>query len=133
MKEEVKNKIEQALFDFYMEADKDSITQYLRENNQDTAEYEKKKKQLLFLAKATANKKQNEHLLALAAKFEEALRLNIEKPVAMLRQLIQEKQWLALNRNLNMLTKENIIEIIKDKNLVELLEQLESQMKNEND
>lgn len=133
MKEEVKNKIEQALFDFYMEADKDSITQYLRENNHDTAEYEKKKKQLLFLAKAIANKRQNEYLLALATKFEEALRLNIEKPVAMLKQLIQEKQLLTLNRNLNKLTKENIIEIIKDKNLVELLEQLESQMKNEND
>jgi hypothetical protein len=133
MKEEVKNKIEQALFDFYMEADKDFITQHLKENNQDTTEYEKKKKQLLFLAKATANKKQNEYLLALASKFEEALRLNIEKPIAMLKQLIQEKPLLALNRNLNKLTKENIIEIIKDKNLVELLEQLESQMKNEND
>jgi len=43
----------------------------------------------------------------------------------MLKQLIQEKTSFALYRNLDKLSNEDIIEIIKDKNLVELLEQLE--------
>ena len=70
--------------------------------------------------------KHNENLLALANKFQEALLQNIEKPVSILKQLIQGNTSLALYRNLDKLSKEDIIEIIKDKNLVELLEQLEN-------
>jgi hypothetical protein len=129
MSNEIKNKIDEALFNFYLEADKDTIKDSLKSDIQDIAEYEKKKKQIIFLAKATANKKHNEYLLALAEKFKQALQLNIEKPIAILKQLIQGNTSLALHRNLDKLSKEEIIEIIKDKNLVQLLEQLEEDEK----
>ena len=50
--------------------------------------------------------------------------LNIEKPIAILKQFIQENSSLGLYRNLDKLSKENIVEIIKDKNLMQLLERL---------
>jgi len=55
----IKNKIDDALFNFYLEADKDTIKVSLQENIQDLVEYEKKKKKILFLAKATANRRHN--------------------------------------------------------------------------
>jgi hypothetical protein len=131
MSKDANDKIEKALFDFYLEADKASIKESLKTNVNNLAEYDKKKKQIIFMAKALANKKHDEYLLTLVSKFEEAILQNIEKPVAILKQLIQTNPSLALYRNLDKLSKENIIEIIKDKNLVELLEQLEISKDNE--
>jgi len=125
MKNEIKNKIGDALFNFYLEADKETITDSLKKDIQDPDEYVKKKKQIIFLANATANKKHNEYLFELANKFQEAVLLNIEKPIAVLKQLILGNPSFALYNNLEKLSKEDIIEIIKDKNLVELLEQLD--------
>lgn len=126
MSNEIKNKINDALYNFYLEADKDIIKDSLKSDIQNLDEYNKKKKQIIFLAQAKAKQKHNEYLLALANKFQEAVLHNIEKPVAILKQLIQGNPSLALYRNLDKLSKEDIIEIIKDKNLVELLEQLEN-------
>jgi len=125
MSNEIENKINDALFNFYLEADKDIIKDSLKRDIQNLDEYNKKKKQIIFLANAKAKQKHNEYLLALANKFQEAVLQNIEKPVAILKQLIQGNASLALYRNLDKLSKEDIIEIIKDKNLVELLEQLD--------
>lgn len=129
MSREIKNKIDDALFNFYLEADKDTIKESLQENIKNLVEYDKKKKRFLFLAKATANKKHNESLLELVSKFQEALLLNIEKPIAILKQLVQSNPSFALYRNLDKISKEDIIEIIKDKNFVELIEQLEEDEK----
>lgn len=126
MSNEIKNKINDALYNFYLEADKDIIKDSLKRDIQNLDEYNKKKKQIIFLAQAKAKQKHNEYLLALANKFQEAVLHNIEKPVAILKQLIQGNASLALYRNLDKLSKDDIIEIIKDKNLVELLEQLEN-------
>lgn len=125
MKNEFKNKINEALYNFYLEADKDLIKDSLKSDIQNLDEYNKKKKQIIFMAKAKVQQKQNENLKELANKFKEAINENIEKPIALLKQLIQDKPAIALYRNLDMLSKEDIIEIIKDNNLVELLEQLE--------
>ena len=129
MSREIQNKIDDALFNFYLEADKDTIKESLQESIQNLVEYDKKKKKILFLAKATANKRHNESLLQLVSKFQEALLMNIEKPIAILKQLAQGNPSFALYKNLDKISKENIIEIIKDKNFVELIEQLEEDEK----
>jgi hypothetical protein len=129
MSKEIKNKIDDALFNFYLEADKETIKELLQENIQNLVEYDKKKKRILFLAKATANRRHNESLLQLVSKFQEALLMNIEKPIAILKQLVQVNPSFALYRNLDKISKEDIIEIIKDKNFVELIEQLEEDEK----
>lgn len=129
MSNEIKDKVDDALFNFYLEADKHTIKDLLKDDIQNLDEYEKKKKQIIFLAKATANKKHNEHLLQLANKFQEALLQKTEKPIAILKQIVQGNPTFALYKNLDRLSKEEIIEIIKDKNLVDLLEQLEENEK----
>lgn len=125
MSNEIKNKINEALYNFYLEADKDIINDSLRGDIQNLEEYNKKKKQIIFLAKAKAQQKQNDYLKELLCRFKEAINENIEKPIAILKQLIQDKPSFALYCNIDQLSNEDIIEIIKDKNLVELLEQLE--------
>jgi hypothetical protein len=129
MNKEIKKKIDDALFNFYLEADKDTISDSLKGEISNSDEYAKKKRRIIFLAKAIAKKKHNEHLLEIANKFQEALLLQIEKPLAILKQLMQSNPSFALYRNLDKLSKEDIIEIIKDKNLVELLEQIDESEK----
>ena len=129
MNNEIKNKIDLALFNFYLEADRETIKDLVKEDIQNLNEYTKKKRQIIFLSKAITNKKHNEYLLELASKFQDAILQNIEKPVAILRQLIQSNAAFALYSNLDKLSREDILEIIKDKNLVALLEELD---KNEN-
>lgn len=125
MSNDINHKIDEAFYNFYLEADKDIIKASLNSDIQNLHEYNKKKKQITFLAKAIAQQKQNDILKELLNKFKEAINENIEKPVALLKQLIQDKPSFAFYRNLDKLSNEDIIEIIKDKNLIELLEQLE--------
>jgi len=125
MNNDIKNKINDALYNFYLEADKEAINDSLKEDIQNIEEYNKKKRQIIFLAKAKAQQKQNDYLKQLLNRFVEAINGNIERPVAILKQLILEKPSFALYCNIDKLSNEDIIEIIKDKNLVELLEQLE--------
>ena len=125
MNNDLKNKINEALYNFYLEADKSIINDSLKNDIENLDEYNKKKKQIIFLAKAKAKQQQNNYLKELVNKFKEAINENTEKPVAVLKQLIQGNSSFALYRNLDKLSNEDIIEIIKDKNLVELLEQLE--------
>ncbi len=124
MKNEIKNRINEALYNFYLEADESVINDSLKNDIPNLDEYNKKKKQIIFLAKAKAKQQQNDYLKELVDKFKEAINENIEKPVAVLKQLIQGNPSFALYRNLDKLSNDDIIEIIKDKNLIELLEQI---------
>lgn len=125
MKKELNDKITDALFNFYLEADTDIISNSLNESIENLEDYNRKKKQTIFLFKAKLQKIHNERLLEVAKRFQEAVLLNIEKPIVILKQIIQQNPAFALYRNLDKLSKEDIVEIIKDKNLVQLLEQIE--------
>jgi len=123
------DRIDDALFHLYLEADENFINEVIEREIEDPKAYEKKIKQIIFLAKATANKKNDEYILTLVEKFQDALLKNLDKPISILKQLVQQDASLAFYKNLENLTNEDIVEIIKDKNLVELLEELE---RNEN-
>lgn len=129
MSKKIKNNIEDAMLSFYNEADKELIDEMLSEYIDDRDEYNKKKKRIMFLAVASAKKQKNDKIQLLAAKFQQALESNIEKPVAMLKRLIQSNPSFALYRNLNKLSKDDLVEIIKDQNLVQLIEELEKDEK----
>ncbi|AGA79423.1 MULTISPECIES: hypothetical protein [Bacteroidota] len=129
MSNNIKNRIDDALIAFYKEVDKDALADMLKDDVSDIDAYNKKKKQLVFLARAKAQKERNDNLLKLVSKFQQAIEANIEKPVAMLKQFIQGNASLALYRNLDKLSKEDIIEIIKDQNFVQLIEELENDEK----
>ena len=58
---------------------------------------------------------------------QKAIEENIDKPVSYLKSLIQNNQFQVQYRNLENLTIDEIKEIIKDQNLLELLEKLENE------
>lgn len=129
MSKNIKNNIEDAMVSFYKEADKEVIDDLLSEYIDDPDGYNKKKKQIMFLAMAKVKKKRNDEIQVIVTKFQQALASNIEKPVAMLKSLIQSNPSFALYRNLNKLSKDDLVEIIKDQNLVQLIEELEKDEK----
>ncbi len=126
MNKEIQKVVDSALFNFYLEADKNSISETINESVSNLDSYNKVKKKSLFLLKAAISKKRNEYLLYLVDKFQDAIINNIERPISLLKELIQSNQSFALYNSLNKLSKDDIIDIIKDKNLVELLEKLDN-------
>lgn len=129
MKNYINNKINEALYNLYLEVDRCEVNDTLKDYIPNLDEYNMKKKHIIFLLKAKAKQQHNDKLKELVSKFKYAINENIEKPVAVLKHLIQGNPSFALYRNLNMLTNEDLVEIIKDKNFVELLEQLEDNEK----
>ena len=120
--------IDDALINFLEATDDKTIKSLLSESIENIDEYEQKKlklqKEITFMIKAQEKYQKHELLLMVAKQFEEALLKNTEKPIAMLKQLIGSNQAFALNKGLETLTREEIVEIIKDKNLIELLDKL---------
>ena len=128
MTDPIKKNIEDAEMHFFMQADSDIIKKYLgeyeiEENN--SAQKEVLLKRIKFLAKATLNKQKDNQLLAIAIKYKAAIEKNIDKPLQFLRNLMASKVSASYNNSLDKLTQEEIIELIKDQNLVNLLDQLD--------
>lgn len=122
----VNKKIEDALLDFYLEADKNTIEEILQEDISDIEEYKKKRNKLLFMINAKAKKQANDPLIEKVLNyFEDAIQKNTAKPIAYLKQLMSENHSLALYHNFDKLSKEDILLIIRDKNLIEIIEQIE--------
>lgn len=63
MKATVNQKIEEALFNFYLEADKSTIEDVLQEEMPDMDNFKKKKNKLLFTINAKAKKQANDALI----------------------------------------------------------------------
>ena len=127
----IKDIIDEGIKNFALEADGKDVKEALGEMLPSMDAYEQKKarfkKELDFLMKAQDNQKKTDVLMEVAKRFEEELLKNTERPIAMLKQLIGSNQAFALNKNLKNLTREEIIEIIKDKNLIELLNKLDEE------
>ena len=122
----VNKKIEDALLDFYLEADKNTIEEILQEDVSDIEEYKKKRNKLLFMINAKAKKQANDALIEKVLNyFEDAILKNTAKPIAYLKQLMSENHSLALYHNFDKLSKDDIMLIIRDKNLIDIMEQIE--------
>ncbi len=122
----VNKKIEDALLDFYLEADKNTIEEILQEDISDIEEYKKKRNKLLFMINAKAKKQANDALIEKVLNyFEDAIQKNTAKPIAYLKQLMSENHSLALYHNFDKLSKDDIRLIIRDKNLIDIIEQIE--------
>ena len=89
---------------------------------------EKMFKRQSFLLKGMINKQKDSNLLERASLIlQKAIEENIDKPINYLKSLIQNNQFQVQYRNLENLTIEEIKEIIKDQNLLELLEKLDNE------
>ena len=125
----IKKAIQDAEVNFYKQADSEIIQEVLKEVTPDMEKYiDKRDKAMIkiqFLANALEKKQQDAKLLQLASQYREAIERNINKPIQFLRSLMSQKVSAAFNNNLEKLSQEEIIELIKDQNLVNLLDQLD--------
>ncbi|WP_396191820.1 hypothetical protein [Flavobacterium sp.] len=134
MKNNFIKKIDEAIITQIIEGNSSAYDEILREqgyNINDIENYANKNfKKHSFLLKGLINKQKDLALLEKASLLlQNALEKNIDKPISYLRNLIANNQFQVQYRNLDNLGLEEIKEIIKDQNLLELLEQLEDDQK----
>lgn len=85
-------------------------------------------KQLKFKLRASINEEKDTALLKKAVEsFQEAIQKGLDKPIAYLNQLIRENQVEFQFNKLDKLSEKEIKEIIKDQNLIEIIELLEDE------
>lgn len=134
MKNNFINKIDDVIISQILEGDYSAYDSILEEQgyNKNLIENYSQKffKKQSFLLKGIMNKQKDILLLEKASNyFREAIENNIDKPISYLRGLIANNQFQVQYRNLEKLDIEEIKEIIKDQNLLELLEELENDKK----
>lgn len=129
----IKN-IDKAILDSIKEGDNAYIDNVLSDEGIDLEKMnsisEKNVKKILFLAKAKANKAQNDKLLKVALTLKEGIEKGLEKPISVLKNLITADELSFQFRNLDRLTETEIKEIIKGHNLLNILEELENNDEN---
>ena len=85
-------------------------------------------KQLKFKLRASINQEKDNALLKKAVEsFQDAIQKGLDKPIAYLNQLIKQNQVEFQFNKLDKLSEDEIKEIIKDQNLIEIIELLEDE------
>lgn len=128
----LENKIDKGITEFYLNSDIELIKKSLEEEGVDvakeSAEISNFLKRLKFTQTAIVTQENHQALLdRIVEKFQDAINRNIEKPIATLINLVETKQMSVQFRNLDKLTPEEIKEIIKGKNLVDLMDELDNE------
>lgn len=126
-------KIEAGLYEFCLNADKQTIQETLDslDDREDSIAMSNLIKRIQFSAKASLNKQKDEYLLNLVvSQFQAAIEKNTEKPLYMLQNLITTGDLGVQFRNLASLTEEDLKDLIRDKNLLDLLEKLNDESQN---
>lgn len=131
MKKELLNKMDEFILSSIKDSDSSTIDSFLEECGYDLSDIEKiadkSYKKTSFSIKGQMNSQKDEILLEKAVKyFQEAIDKNIEKPISYLRNLVASNQLAFQHRNLDKLSHDEIKSIIKDHNLLEILENLEN-------
>ncbi len=125
----IKN-IDEALLNSIKEGDSEYINEVLLDEGIDLEEMDsiasKHVKKILFLAKAKANKVHDDKLLQVAMTLKEGIEKGLEKPIAVIKNLIASNELSFQFRNLDRLGEAEIKEIIKGHNLLSILEELEN-------
>lgn len=134
MKNKFIKKIDEAIISQIIEGDFSTYDEILKADGHDITDIEnyaqKNFRKHSFLLKGIINKQKDLVLLEKASLLlQNAIEKNIDKPISYLKGLIANNQFQVQYRNLENLGIEEIKEIIKDQNLLELLEQLEDDQK----
>ena len=129
----LKKSIDKGITEFYLNLDVDIIRESLKDDGVDVSKEDEKiskfSKRIRFMNKAIIIKEKTDSLLdTIVSKFQDAIEKNIDKPIASLKKLIEEKELSVQFRNLDKLTEEEIKEIIKGKNLVDLMDELDGEI-----
>ncbi|NOU17358.1 MAG: hypothetical protein HOO91_07365 [Bacteroidales bacterium] len=134
MKNELINKMDDYMISALKSGDSSAIDSFLESYGYDIEVVnniaDKSFKQITFSLKGQLNSQKDEILLEKVTKyFQDAINKNIEKPISYLRNLVDSNQLAFGHRNLEKLTSDDIKELIKDHNLLDILEKLENDEK----
>ena len=126
----LKQNIDKGITEFYLNLDVNINKESLKNDGIDLLKEDQQiskfSKRIKFTNKAIIVKEKTDSLLEIiVSKFQEAIDKNIDKPIASLRKLIESKELSVQFRNLDKLTEGEIKEIIKGKNLVDLMDELD--------
>lgn len=132
MKNNFINKVDDAIISQIIDEDSSANDSILKEQGYDLDLIENQSRKFFkrqsFMLMGLMNKQKDILLLERASKLmHEAIEKNIDKPISFLRNLIETNQFQVQYRNLENLDLEEIKEIIKDQNLLGLLEELENE------
>lgn len=132
MKNRFIDRIDDAIIEAVAYGDADFLDSFLEAEGYDLEEISKIStkihKQQSFLIKGMINRTNDVQLLEkISNYFSDAINKNLEKPVNYLRGLIENNNLSVQYRNLDKLGVEDIKTIIKDQNLLELLERFENE------
>lgn len=124
--------IDKGFLEYYLSSDTEEVNATLSGFGVDIAESDARKeklvKQLKFKLKASIGKETTNNRLEKAVSlYRNALKSGLEKPIAYMNQLISQNKMAVQYKNLGKLSEEEITEIIKDQNLIEILELLEKE------
>ncbi len=126
----LKDNIDKGITEFYLNSDIELIKKSLEDDgvdvNKEDIEITRFLKQMKFKHTALVAHKNNQALIdKLVEKFQDAINRNIEKPISTLKHLVEKKQMSVQFRNLDKLNADEIREIIKGKNLVDLMDEID--------
>jgi len=130
MKKELLNTLDEYMLSALKSEDSSAFDSFLESYGYDldivNSIADKSFKQISFTLKGQMNFQKDDILLEKVTKyFQEAINNNIEKPISYLRNLVESNQLAFGHRNLDKLTSDDIKELIKDHNLLDILEKLE--------
>ena len=132
MKNKFIENIDNSILTRLIEENGDFLNDYLEEIGYDIESIDefssRKFKQLNFVLNAKLQLDKDESLLEeVSSKFIGAIEKNLDKPIAYLNTLIQNNRLALRYRSLDKLDEKEIRNIIKDQNLLEILEMLEDE------
>ncbi|NVK84838.1 MAG: hypothetical protein HWE21_10990 [Cytophagia bacterium] len=131
MKDDILKKIDEAILSASSEDGESILDSTLKDAGYDLNEIasisSKAYKRQAFLMRGKLNYEKDQNLLKQAsAKLRQALDQNLDKPISYLRNLLSENELAVQYRNLDKLGVEEIKDIIKDQNLIEIMEMLDN-------
>ncbi|KXO01121.1 MULTISPECIES: hypothetical protein [Aequorivita] len=128
LKKTIKDSIRNFEQSYPIEAVRESLAEAGVDLDTRNAYQDKFIKQLKFKLRAKANREKQEELLLTATQyFQDALNKGLDKPIAFLNNLINQNKVKFQYSKLKEINEEGIKEIIKDHNLIEIIEMIESE------
>jgi len=128
LKEIINKGISENYFQGNIDDIRENLAEYGVNLNENSKRQDKLIKQLKFKLRASINEEKDNILLAkVAESFQEAIIKGLERPVAYLNELVKDNRVYVQYSNLKKLDANEIKEIIKDQNLIEIIELLENE------
>lgn len=135
--DKLKEKINKGITESYLHSDikdvRESLSNYGVDLDKNAKRQNKLIKQLKFKLRSSLNEEKYDLLLNKATEsFQNAIEKGLEKPVAYLNALIRDNKVRVQYNKLEKLSTDEIKEIIRDQNLIEIIELLENEQSGKN-